>query len=246
MRISFLFQLSNNNISKDYRRGFASIIKNAIYKADQQLYQIYYLGKHKIKPFTFSVYFSYSPEFKDNKFIVGDKAILNVSTNDYRFASQLYNGMLSMYDISYPIFENKITLKAINLHSPIKIKRNEIVFRTIDMMLITNKNCHIDVNGKQYDIYLTPDNDGFDEGLRFLVKETVKRFLNHDKDFDFEYEIIKETRKIIPVWHYNQWNTGIKCNIKVKSHPKILQLIYDIGIGARRSQGFGMLEVVNE
>jgi len=58
-----------------------------------------------------------------------------------------------------------------------------------------------------------------------LVKETVKRFLNHDKDFDFEYEIIKETRKIIPVWHYNQWNTGIKCNIKVKSHPKILQLI---------------------
>jgi CRISPR-associated endoribonuclease Cas6 len=33
---------------------------------------------------------------------------------------------------------------------------------------------------------------------------------------------------------------------KLKSDPTILQLIYDVGLGVRRSQGFGMLEVVKQ
>jgi CRISPR-associated endoribonuclease Cas6 len=33
---------------------------------------------------------------------------------------------------------------------------------------------------------------------------------------------------------------------KLKSEPEILQLIYDVGLGVRRSQGFGMLEVVRQ
>ncbi|MGB9665355.1 MAG: CRISPR-associated endoribonuclease Cas6 [Ignavibacteria bacterium] len=246
MRISFLFQLKENKLPKDYRRGFASLIKHAISKADPQLYDIYYTGKHKIKPFTFSVYFPQQPKLQDDYFLVGDRAILNISTNDYRFASQLYNGMLSILNSSYPLFDNSVTLRTFNYHPLKKIKRDEVIFKTIDAMLITNKYCHIDVDGNQYDLYLTPEEDGFDEGLKFLVKEMVKRFLNYEGDFLFEYELIKNSVRAIPIWHYNQWNKGIKGQIRIKSHPEILQLIYDIGIGARRSQGFGMLEVANE
>ena len=246
MRISFLFQLRENNLPKDYRKGFASIIKHAISKADPQLYNIYYTGKYKIKPFTFSVYFFQKPELQNDEFIVGNRAILNISTNDYRFASQLYNGMLSILNVHYPLFNNQITLQSLNIHPLKKIQQDEITFKTIDLILVTNKNCHVDIDGNQYDLYLSPDLDGFDEGLRFLVKETVKRFLDYNGDFLFEYELLENTIKTIPIWHYNQWNKGIKCKIRIKSHPKILQLLYDIGIGARRSQGFGMLEVSNE
>lgn len=246
MRISFLFQLKESNLPKDYRRGFASLIKHAISIADPQLYNIYYKGNYKIKPFTFSVYFPHSPKFQDDKFIVGDEAILNISTNDYRFASKIYNGMLSILNSPYPIFENSVSLKTITFHPLKRIKKDEITFRTMDAILITNKNCHIDVNGNQYDLYLTPDDEGFDEGLRFLIKEIVQKFLNYERDFFFDYELVQDTVRAIPIWHYNQWNTGIKGKIKIKSHPEILQLIYDVGIGARRSQGFGMLEVTNE
>lgn len=246
MRISFLFILKENSLPKDYRKGFASLIKHAISKADPQLYDIYYSGISKIKPFTFSVYFPQIPKLENDKFIVGEKAILNVSTNNYRFASQLYNGMLSILNSTYPLFENSVTLKMFNIHPLKRINKDEVLFKTIDAMLITNKNCHIDVNGNQYDLYLAPDEIGFDEGLRFLVKETVKKFMNYEGDFFFEYELIQDSIRAIPIWHYNQWNKGIKGKIRIKSHPEILQLIYDVGIGARRSQGFGMLEVANE
>jgi CRISPR-associated endoribonuclease Cas6 len=246
MRISFLFHLKEDALPKDYRKGFASLIKHAISKSDPKLYEFYYTGNHKIKPFTFSVYFPQGPEFRDDKFIVGDRAILNISTNDFRFVSQLYNGMLSILNTPYPLFNNLLTLKTFNFHPFIRIKKDEVTFRTMDAILVTNKNCHIDVDGNQYDLYLAPDDEGFDEGLRFLIKETVKRFLNFYGDFLFEYELIRESTRTIPIWHYNQWNKGVKGKIRIKCHPEILQLIYDIGIGARRSQGFGMLEVTNE
>jgi CRISPR-associated endoribonuclease Cas6 len=32
--------------------------------------------------------------------------------------------------------------------------------------------------------------------------------------------------------------------IKIKAPANVLQLIYDAGLGAKRSQGFGMLEIL--
>jgi len=32
---------------------------------------------------------------------------------------------------------------------------------------------------------------------------------------------------------------------KLKSHPKILKLAYDTGLGSKNSQGFGMWEVID-
>ncbi|MBW1650085.1 MAG: hypothetical protein JRJ44_05330 [Deltaproteobacteria bacterium] len=37
---------------------------------------------------------------------------------------------------------------------------------------------------------------------------------------------------------------GIKNIIEIKTAPDILKLIYDAGLGARRSQGYGMLGAV--
>ncbi|MBP8992072.1 MAG: hypothetical protein KBG82_08855 [Spirochaetes bacterium] len=51
--------------------------------------------------------------------------------------------------------------------------------------------------------------------------------------------------------HYNKKNpdkpeviTATDGCIVIQAPREVLQLIYDIGLGARRSQGFGMLEVV--
>jgi hypothetical protein len=38
-------------------------------------------------------------------------------------------------------------------------------------------------------------------------------------------------------------NKGI---IEIAANPEILQLLYDVGIGVRRSQGFGMLEIIKK
>lgn len=244
MKLSFQFELSKPHLPKDYRRGFASIIKDALSRADENLYNFYYTGTYKLKPFTFSVYFPQGSDLEEDKFQVGNQAVLKFSTSDNRLAATLFNGMLYLRNNPYPLFDNEVKLISMFLHPPKKIESDKAKFKLIGNMLVTNKNCHIDVNGNQYDIYLSPDEEGFDEGLRFLIKEQVNKFLGIDYSFPFEYEFIKETIKVVPVWHYNQWNKSIKGEIEIKSHPRVLQLLYDTGIGARRSQGFGMLEVI--
>lgn len=244
MKLSFQFELSKPHLPKDYRRGFASIIKDALSRADKNLYNFYYTGTYKLKPFTFSVYFPQGSDLEEEKFQVGNQAVLKFSTSDNRLAATLFNGMLYLRNNPYPLFDNEVKLISMFLHPPKKIESDKAKFKLIGNMLVTNKNCHIHVNGNQYDIYLSPDEEGFDEGLRFLIKEQINKFLGIDYSFPFEYEFIKETIKVVPVWHYNQWNKSIKGEIEIKSHPRVLQLLYDTGIGARRSQGFGMLEVI--
>lgn len=152
--------------------------------------------------------------------------------------------MFQLFFEPYQVFKNLVRLEHVQIHPPKLIKKSEIRFQTISPMLITNKNCHIEIDGNQYDVYLTPDDEGFDEGFRFLVNEQIKEFLNIKASINFDYEIIKESCQIVPIWHYNQWNKSVKAEIIIKSNPEVLQLLYDTGIGARRSQGFGMLEVV--
>lgn len=240
MRISFYFKSDGTYLPKDYRRGFLSIIKSALARSDPSLFKLYYEGRFRIKPFTFSVFFPGGVKFENDQFITGENFILNFSTNSKVLAAHIYNGMFQLFFEPYKVFNNLVRLERVYIHPPKTIKKSEIIFQTLSPMLVTNKNCHIEKNGNQYDIYLTPD----DEGIRFLVNEQLKEFLNMNSTIDFHYEIIKESCQVIPIWHYNQWNKSIKTEIIIKSYPEVLQLLYDTGIGARRSQGFGMLEVV--
>lgn len=243
MRISFYFNSDGTHLPKDYRRGFLSIIKSALARSDPSLFKLYYEGKFKIKPFTFSVFFPGGIKFENDQFITGENFILNFSTNSKKLASHIYNGMFQLFYEPYKVFDNLVRLERVYIHPPKLIKKSEIRFQTISPMLVTNKDCHIEKDGNQYDIYLTPDDEGFDEGIRFLVNEQIKEFLGTNS-LSFHYEIIKESCQIVPIWHYNQWNKSVKTVIVIKSNPEVLQLLYDTGIGARRSQGFGMLEVI--
>lgn len=65
MKLSFQFELSKPHLPKDYRRGFASIIKDALSRADENLYNFYYTGTYKLKPFTFSVYFPQGSDLEE-------------------------------------------------------------------------------------------------------------------------------------------------------------------------------------
>jgi CRISPR-associated endoribonuclease Cas6 len=49
--------------------------------------------------------------------------------------------------------------------------------------------------------------------------------------------------KKLPLTHYNQTMTSWLGRFTLTAPKEVLQLVYDIGIGVRRSQGFGMLEI---
>jgi CRISPR-associated endoribonuclease Cas6 len=92
------------------------------------------------------------------------------------------------------------------------------------------------------DWYLLPGESGFDEGLRFAISEVAQAFLG-DGGAGIEFHPIRIQRKVVR--HYNMDMQGFTGIFELRGRPEVLNLIYQVGLGVRRSQGFGMLEVVS-
>ncbi|MCM8809971.1 MAG: hypothetical protein NC934_07415, partial [Candidatus Omnitrophica bacterium] len=140
-----------------------------------------------MKPFTFSVYFPDGSKYQNDGFLVGNNVVMKFTTNQIELLTTVVNGVQNISKQPYPFFNNALKLDFIRVHPLKKIDSSEIKFKTISPILVTNKNCHVDIDGKQYDLYLEPGEDGFDEGLYFLIKEQVRQLLNYDNSFPLEY-----------------------------------------------------------
>jgi CRISPR-associated endoribonuclease Cas6 len=254
MRITLDYEMSGDKLPKDYRRGFASLIKKAIEDSNSKLYEYYYGSEYKMKPFTFGIYFPEGTKQNGEGFYVGNKFKINFSSSSAELVTYIYNGFHKIKNKGFQLFGNNVKPQRAFLYPPVEIKRENVLFKSISPLLVLTKGSQIEkIKDKSslnmerekpiaFPKYLLPGENGFNEGLEFSVRECAKVFLEMTEDFEFNFKI--KAHKKIPIWHYNQWMSAFNCIIEIRSIPKVLQMIYDIGIGVRRSQGFGMLEVV--
>jgi len=232
MRLNFEFTLKKNELPFDYRKGFISLIKKALELEEEVLYNKYYKNKMQ-KPFTFSVYFSgLKGKSTDKDFYVGEKAVLNFSTNNPDLVVAISNGMRKIK--SYPLFYNEATYESSLLDKNVKIQTGKVRFKTKAPFLVNMKGNNLK--------YLIPGEEGFNEAFEFTLKTTARNFLGIT---DLEYKLTPVFWKRKIVTHYNQNMSGVQGEFILETKPEVLQLIYDIGFGVRRSQGFGMLEIIN-
>ncbi len=231
MRLQVVYNLDAPKLPVEYRRGFVSLLKEAIKQANPTCFERYYSRLHTLKPFTFSLFF---PELTGNEgedFHVGSKAILSFSTFSPEVMTSVYNGLLQIRE--YPIFENKIRLYNVFLRPRIVITEGRVQFKTMAPVLVNTKG--------NPNWYLLPGDKGFEEGLNFSVRELCRVFLGMP-DVTVEFCPIAIRRKVVR--HYNMHMQGLVGIFELRGSPKVLDLIYRVGLGVRRSQGFGMLEVV--
>ncbi len=230
MRLTINYEMSGDKLPRDYLRGFISLIKASFELANKNLFNTFY-NQHKLKPFTFGVYFPELYGDEGNLLKVGTKVKLNFSSNNHELITYIYNSFHNIDE--YRLFDNVLKLKNVTLHPPYKIYGTEKIFKTLSPFLVNNKG---DSNK-----FLWPEEEGFYEGLIFSIKECAKEFLNITEVTNVEFEPI-QMRKL-PIYHYQKMPTN-KGLFKLKADEEILQMVYDVGIGVHRSQGFGMLEVV--
>lgn len=230
MRLEISCRLSHNTLPVEYRRGFASLIKEAIQRGSPRVFERYYHSLHVLKPFTFSVYFPGLKGRDGDSFVIGEKAIIRFSTSAKELGVSVYNGLLALR--CYPLFHNTLSIEHINLGRRVFIREESAIFKTMAPVLINNKG---DANW-----YLQPGEKGFDEGLEFAIKEAVRVFLG-DPDASVELNPIQIRRKVVR--HYNMDMQGFVGVFELRGSPAVLNLIYDIGLGVRRSQGLGMVDV---
>lgn len=248
-------------IPTDYRKYISSMIKEAFKLSgeDGETFLNENFNSNKMKPYTFSVYFPIK-EISQEKFVLQDDNFLfNFSSSDYEFLMRIYNGLLKIKN-GFKLFDDEITVERFILQiKPDYTFQDKILFKTLSPFLVRDL--------KDGDYYLLPEGllkdkkfkyakeckkEEFVEALKKSIINLAQEYLKEkfEEKKEIIINILWESLKLSPAAHSSNKSNfsitlpGIRGCLEINAQSELLKLIYDTGIGARRSEGFGMLEVV--
>ncbi|WP_455539201.1 CRISPR-associated endoribonuclease Cas6 [Terrisporobacter sp.] len=171
----------------------------------------------------------------------GGKVVLNFSSPDIDFMTDLYNGIMEKKNFNYKGFELK--KKKIIMIKEKKIQENSAIFKTLSPIAIKSK------YGKFMDI----EDENYEKELNYIINKSLENYRGYG---------LKEYIKFIPLNmkkivvkeeiedFKNVSNKRLFCVNSYKGTFQLigdkedLNLIYKLGIGFRRNQSFGMVDLV--
>lgn len=242
MRLKINYEVSK--IPSSYRMMIVSLIKKALsdydYEVFEQLYSYNGVSKNKkSKDFVFSIFMNDYKKIGD-EFIV-DEISLNLSSPNKKMMIHLYNAFLRLSEYSY----NGYTLrkKDIKMIPTKSVKSDFAVFKTMSPIVVKNKE----------NIFLDIDNPEYMECLNYIVNTSLENYrgvgLREPIELipiDMKKVVVKESikafkEKTLKDFMYINSYKGV---FALKGSMYDLNDIYLLGIGFRRNQGFGMIDIV--
>ncbi|MBD7912071.1 CRISPR-associated endoribonuclease Cas6 [Clostridium cibarium] len=250
MRIRVVCKPKDRRFPLAYRMMISSLIKKSIETVDESYFrEMYYYGEKKnkkIKPFTFSVFFNDYKIEKEEVMINGQVSII-LSTSDYNFGIILYNGLLKLKSYFYKNNETdsyEIDIQRVILEKEKLINDERILCKTLSPIHIkdkTNKPVSIEsnefVDGLNYisNIALeTIRGEGLREELKFTPIKNIKKVVAKEEITDFK-QITKKRYIYIE---------GYSGSFYLEGNIEDLRMLMQIGLGFRRSEGFGLIDLV--
>lgn len=240
MRLIISLTLDRPDLPVDYRPMFLSLIKKGLSEYSELSFNKLYKDKDPIiKPFTFCVNLS-KPAFENSIIKLADNNVsLIISTYDYEYFILLYNSLLIQKLKPHPVaFNNSIQILSIKTAFIEPISRNEITIKLRSPLVVREHN-----ESDNTDKYLDYSSENFKNKLKELVIAEGERLGFNSVFYEsFEIEEIDPKRTVVTSF-------GCKINsslgvFRIKGDPMLLNYLYCAGIGSRRSQGFGMFDIV--
>lgn len=243
MRLKINYKVSK--IPSSYRMMMVSLVKKALSDYDYELFeQLYYYNEStknkKSKDFTFSVFINNYK--KDGDEFITDEISLNISSPNKQLILHIYNALLRLNEFSY---NNTYTLKKkeVKIVQSKSIKSNCVVFKTMSPIVIKDK------NGNFLDI----NDDKYIECLNYIVDTSLKNYRGVGLMTPIEFIPIDMNKVVAKESIKSFKDTTSKSHIYINSYKGIFAIkgsaldlndIYMLGLGFRRNQGFGMIDLV--
>lgn len=257
MRVTFFLRFKDFtgtvSVQPDYRIKIFSFIKELIKQSHPVLRDTLWGNDKKVncvKPFTFSCYFPGITSDKDTLIAKSDKLHITVSfgnyvipglaINGYEIFFALYNGLIQQKKNLCLYLNDKAhylsLIRAVTHREKLLIPGdNVITFKTCTPFLVRK----ITPNKKPE--WLGIDDSEFGEWIEKSVVSLAKQFLGKD-EFSLEFKPLK--CKTVFLNHYNSLVKGTSGTFVLNTPGDVIKLVYDVGLGAKRNEGFGMVEVV--
>ncbi len=229
IRVNIL--LEKPEIVKDYRPAFVSLLKSILSKNYPDVYQRMYCQGARQKSFTFSVGFSH-PKFEENKIQLGNTSIsFCISADEEADNLVFYNAFTKHKGQYFPLADqNQMKIERIEIRPTSRITDSAVLIKFLSPLVVRQ---HIKGEKDRYFVY-------GEESFVPCLNESLKYRTGSDTNVRLEAVEMKKT--VVPAF-------GIKIRstigtFRLSGYPAILDYLQDGGIGSRRSEGFGMFEVI--
>lgn len=243
MRIECIFQPATIPLSYQYL--FSSLIKNAISTSSEEKFvEVYYYGDKKTKQsksFTFSV-FMRNFEIAGECFEVKDEIRCIISSPEAELILHIYNGLLTAKEFQHKNY--RLSLKRINLMKEQLPTKSEALFKTLSPIAIKSK------KGE----FIAPNHEEYDEALNYISNEIIKNIresgLKEKLAFvplQMKKQVVKQQHESFEALNENKtlYVEAYRGTFKLKGNAEDLALLTQTGLGFRRSQGFGNIQLVD-
>lgn len=150
---------------------------------------------------------------------------------------QFYNAFTLMRKRRHPMSQNSMMLNAIRIQDIPEITDSEIIVKVQSSLIARRHNSEDNT-----DSYYSCEDPKFSE----VIKENVKNFLEKQgiplSMENFSVTPVKAKKIVAQVWRRPTDATiGI---LKLTGTPELLNLLYASGVGSRRSEGHGLLNII--
>lgn len=236
MRFKLEFQIKNNTIPLDYRRGIVSYFKRCLINYNEEIFNLVY-GVGAKKDITFAPIFSIKNFSKENIELHNGNLKVFYSIEDTLLGIHIYNSLSKYINKEAPFFsKNTITLKNITSIDEKIISNNEVIFKLLSPMIIREQ---LDENKSWYH---TLDEKGIEIWKKNIIFSLKEKFpINELKKISIENINTKKT--VVKFYKTNM--VAILGTVKVKGDENILNFLYKRGLStSRKSFGFGMVDII--
>lgn len=244
MRFSLVLELKKNIFPIEYRRVILSYIKNTLSNCNNGKYLDKFFGNTNQKDYCFSVILPKSIFRKNEIELENNEIKILFSTSDKnKIGFILFSAFINQKNKPFSLEnENCMTLKSIKVEKREEVINNRAIFKTTLGSGLCIREHDRESNKDRYYIYSDSE---FRENLKLVLS-------NELNNAGFSKEEIKavcvnpiQCRKAVAK-HYKRYIDISIGMIEISACKDILQYFYDVGIGSRKSSGFGMLDLVTQ
>ncbi len=247
MRLSLCFASQKREMPIAYHKVFISLLKSSFEIAGGEVYKKLY-SEPRVKPYTFAVFFK-NPVFEREKILFDGELHFHFSTCFTDIGVKFYNGIvkrtLRVKEVPVFVYKNgevSLYLKGVKMRREKKIKGKNVIFKTLSPIIIR----HHDREGRRDEYYTFEAHPEMCETqINVNMRPVFEEFLG--KVYPLKIEPIEMKEVPIKVVDKKGEIKIIKGNVgtlRVSADcDEVLQFVYQVGLGAKRSYGFGMLEV---
>ena len=242
MRICMEFEIKYNRLNSDYRKYFISWIKKMLTICNEGKYFEKYYKDTIQKPYSFSVVFN-KPRFSKDYVIFEDnrvKMYFSV-TDENRTGLILCSGFLKMKGVTFKLSENnEMKLVSIRRLNEKLIISDRVCFKTSPGSSIVVRNHNRESNK---DKYFTVEDENYINELEKNIKVQCKQAGYTLEDIEKIKVNEVNGRKIVSK-NYGVYIDSVSGIFDISATPEILKYLYTVGLGSKRSAGYGTIDLV--